>query len=46
MVNDESYFIDFGGNSFEPKIRKSDGLDELILKIPSGEQHLEYSIIW
>lgn len=46
MVNDESYFIDFGGSSFEPKIRKSDGLDELILKIPSGEQHLEYSIIW
>jgi len=46
VVNDESYFIDMGNSSLKPKIRKSNGLDELVIKIPSGEQQLEYSIIW
>lgn len=46
VVNNESYFIDFDGSNLEPKIREFDGVDELVVKIPSGEQQLEYSIIW
>ncbi|WP_027077557.1 family 16 glycoside hydrolase [Maribacter antarcticus] len=46
VVNNESYFIDFEINNLNPIIRKSNGLDELVVKIPSGEQQLNYSIIW
>ena len=46
VVNNESYFIDFGNSQLEPKIRESKGIDELVVKIPSGEQQLDYSIIW
>lgn len=46
MVNDESYFIDLVGNDFKAEIRRSNGIDELLVKIPSGEQQFEYSIIW
>jgi hypothetical protein len=46
VVNNESYFIDFEINNLNPIIRKSNGLDELLVKIPSGEQQLNYSIIW
>ncbi len=46
VVNNESYFIDFGDINLNPKIRESDGNDELVVKIPSGKQQLEYSIIW
>lgn len=46
VVNDESYFIDFKEGDLTPKIRKTKGADELVVKIPSGEQEIEYSIIW
>jgi hypothetical protein len=47
VVNDESYYIDFSGNSnLKPIVRKVNGKDELIVKIPSGEQNINYSIIW
>ncbi len=46
VVNDESYFVDFKKNNLKPIIRKSNGIDELVVKIPSGEQQLNYSIIW
>ncbi len=46
MVNDESYFIEFQSDNLEPKIRKLAGIDELVVRIPSGEQQIEYNIIW
>jgi len=46
VVNDESYFIDIASSNQKPIIRKSEGADELVVKIPSGEQQLTYSIIW
>lgn len=47
IVNNESYFIDFSENkNLEPQVRSQNGHDELIVKIPSGEQQLNYSIIW
>ncbi|MBU2945818.1 family 16 glycoside hydrolase [Zobellia uliginosa] len=46
IVNDESYFVDFSDDSLAPVIRKSNGQDELLVKIPTGEQKVEYSIIW
>lgn len=47
IVNDESYYIDFSNSGgLEPLIRQSHGKDELLVKIPAGEQHVEYSIIW
>ena len=47
IVNDESYFIDFSGNSdLNPIIRQSNGKDELLLKIPAGGGNITYNIIW
>ena len=47
IVNDESYFIDFSGNSdLVPIIRQSNGKDELLLKIPAGSGNITYNIIW
>ncbi len=46
IVNNESYYVDLMNNNVEPKIRNTGDFDELIIKIPSGEQKLEYSIIW
>lgn len=46
VVNDESYFIDFDSSTLKPTIRKSEGADELLVKVPSGKQQLNYSIIW
>ncbi|MBX2840402.1 MAG: DUF1080 domain-containing protein [Flammeovirgaceae bacterium] len=46
-IDDKSYYIDFpAGNGLEPQIRKSDGMDELIVKIPSGTKEIAYDIIW
>ena len=46
IINDESYFIDFSDDGLDPIIRQSNGMDELLVKIPQGEQKIEYSIIW
>lgn len=46
IINNESYFVDFENNNIKPVIRKSSDGDELVVKIPSGEQQLVYSIIW
>ncbi|MBM1106639.1 DUF1080 domain-containing protein [Aurantibacter crassamenti] len=47
IVNDESFFIDFSSaNKLMPIVRAGDGQDELLVKIPTGEQKIEYSIIW
>jgi|TARA_R110000744_G_scaffold250228_3_gene366407 hypothetical protein len=47
IVNDESYFIDFSGNSdLDPIIRQSNGKEELLLKIPAGSGNITYNIIW
>ncbi|MCK0190273.1 DUF1080 domain-containing protein [Arenibacter sp. F20364] len=47
IVNDESYFIDFSGNDgLVPVIRHSNGRDELLLKIPAGDNNINYNIIW
>lgn len=47
IVNDESYFIDFSDSGkLNPVVRNSGGIDELLVKIPAGEQLIEYSIIW
>ncbi|MBT2163635.1 family 16 glycoside hydrolase [Zobellia barbeyronii] len=46
IVNDESYFVDFSDDSLSPIIRVSNGEEELLVKIPAGEQKVEYSIIW
>lgn len=47
IVNDESYFIEFSDSgNLKPVVREADGTDELLVKIPPGEQLLEYSIIW
>ncbi len=45
-INNESYYIDFSGNSLQPIIRNSNGKDELILEVPKGESNFNYSIIW
>ena len=46
IVNDESYFIDFENGNLNPIIRKTGIADELVVKIPSGKQEIDYSIIW
>lgn len=47
VVNDESYFIDFdSGSELKPEVRKNNMKEELVVKIPSGSQQLNYSIIW
>lgn len=47
MINDDSYFIKFSDKkSLKPFIRKSNGKEELLVKIPSGKQTINYTIIW
>ena len=46
MVNNDKYFIDFQNNDLQLNIRKSGNNDELLIKIPSGEHQVEYTIIW
>ncbi|TMM53944.1 DUF1080 domain-containing protein [Maribacter algarum] len=46
IVNNESYFIDFKDDMLESMVRNSGSTDELLVKIPAGEQELNYSIIW
>lgn len=47
VVNNESYFVDFTANSsLKAIIRNSMGKDELLVKIPSGKQNMNYEIIW
>jgi Domain of Unknown Function (DUF1080) len=47
IINNESYYIDFSGNGkFKPIIRNINGVDELLLKVPSGKQSIKYHIIW
>ncbi|OYX26127.1 MAG: hypothetical protein B7Z06_06190 [Flavobacteriales bacterium 32-35-8] len=47
IVNDESYYVEVSGsNKLKPVIRNVNGVDELVVKIPSGKQTINYSIIW
>ncbi len=47
IVNDESYFVDFSGNGdLKPTVRNLHGMDELLVKVPEGEQRIKYTIIW
>lgn len=47
IINDESYYIDFDGNSnLKPIVRNSSGKDELLVKITAGKQNFNYNIIW
>jgi hypothetical protein len=47
IINDDSYFISFSEkNALKPFVRKNNGKEELLVKIPSGSQSLIYSIIW
>ncbi len=46
IVNDESYFVDFEKGDLKPVIRNMGNIDELLVQIPSGEQQINYSIIW
>lgn len=47
LINDKSYFVDFKNSpDFSPIIRTVGNTKELIVKIPSGTQKLNYNIIW
>ncbi|MDO7172399.1 family 16 glycoside hydrolase [Mariniflexile sp. AS56] len=47
IINNDSYFVKFSNkNSIKPFIRKSNGKEELLVKIPSGKQIINYTIIW
>jgi hypothetical protein len=47
IINDESYYIEVSANNkLKPIIRNVNGKEELIVKIPSGKQKINYSIIW
>ncbi len=46
-INDKDYFVDFSGNDrYKPIIRKLEGKDELVVKIPEGNQNITYTISW
>ena len=46
-IDDKNYFVNFSGDSkLQPIIRNINGRDELLVKIPSGNQKLTYTIIW
>lgn len=46
-IDDKNYFVDFSGNDgFKPSIRQSSGKDELIVKIPQGNQKITYQLTW
>jgi len=47
VINNDSYFVEFSNeDSLKPFIRKSNGKDELLVKVPSGKQTINYTIIW
>lgn len=47
IINDESYFIDFPeNNTLSPLIRTINGKQELLVKVPEGNNTLNYNIIW
>ncbi len=47
LINNESYFISFPDiGNLKPRIRHQQGKDELLIKIPSGKQRINYNIIW
>ena len=49
IINDESYFIDFSdGSSLSPVVRQTDGIDELLVKIPAVSPPFEAKarVIW
>ena len=46
-IDDKSYYIIFPENAaYAEAVRKSKGNDELLIKIPTGDSKIEYSIIW
>lgn len=46
-INNRNYFVNFFKNQgLKPTIRSSNGLDELLVKIPKGKQEIKYNIIW
>ncbi len=46
-IDDKNYFVDLGkAYVVNPILRKKQGKEELLLKIPAGEQEISYSIIW
>lgn len=46
-IDDRNYFVDFSSNNnYQPVIRKSSGKDELLVKIPIGNQGINYTITW
>jgi len=46
-IDDRNYFLDFStDNNNTPVIRKSSGKDELLVKIPAGNQKITYTITW
>jgi Domain of Unknown Function (DUF1080) len=47
IINNESYYIELSGkNKLKPIVRNVNGKDELVIKVPSGKQNINYSIIW
>lgn len=47
IIGDKSYFIQFdASDKYKPIIRESGGKVELLVKIPSGNQKVTYSLIW
>ncbi|MGY6648581.1 family 16 glycoside hydrolase [Wenyingzhuangia sp. IMCC45574] len=48
IINTESYYIDFSGNkeNLKPIIRTSNGKQELLVKVPVGQNNINYTIIW
>lgn len=47
IVNNESYFIEFSDSgNLKPVVRQTENGNELLVKIPTGKQQVDYSIIW
>ena len=46
-IDDRNYFLDLTDkNKYIPVIRKSSGKEELLVKIPAGNQKITYTITW
>ena len=46
-IDDKAYFLDFSGNEgYRPVLRTSDNRQELLVKIPKGNQKITYKITW
>lgn len=46
-IDDKNYFVNLTSNEkYQTVIRKSTGKDELIIKIPTGNQEINYTITW